>query len=70
MEIGGKWLCDYQLGHTDDVDDAKLPHKTHSLLGGAVNYNEKNGQTGQLLMRSDCLETGNSKCPTVKNDPS
>ena len=68
MEIGGKWLCDYRLGHDDDGPDPELPHKTRNLLGGAVYYTEKNGQTGQLLMRSDRVEKGKSKCPMVEND--
>jgi len=36
LEIGGTWLCDYRLGHADDVADAVLPHKTRCSLGGAV----------------------------------
>jgi hypothetical protein len=68
MEIGGKWLCDYRLGHDDDGPDPELPHKTRNLLGGALYYTEKNGQTGQLLMRSDRVEKGKSKYPMVEND--
>jgi len=48
LEIGGTWLCDYRLGHADDLSDAALPHKTCCSLGGAVHHTEKNGQTGQL----------------------
>jgi len=67
IEIGGKWLCDCGLGHDDDVPDLVLHHKTRNLLGGAVHHTEKNGQTGQLLMRSDRVEKGKSKCPMVEN---
>jgi len=28
MEIGGKWVCDYWVGHADNVEDAKLPERT------------------------------------------
>jgi len=68
MEIGGKWLCDYRLGHDDDDADLVLRHKTRNLLGGALCYTEKSGRTGQLLMHSDCVEKGKSKYPMVEND--
>jgi len=33
-----------------------------------MHHTEKNGQTGQLLMHSDRVEKGKSKCRMVKND--
>ena len=68
LEIGGTWLCDYRLGHADDLSDAVLPHKTRCSLGGAVHHTEKNGQTGQLSMRSERPEKGKKKFPMVEAD--
>jgi len=68
LEIGGKWLCDYRIGHGDDVPEAVLPHKTRCSLGGAVYHTEKNGQTGELLMRSDRPEKGKKQYPMVEGD--
>jgi len=68
LEIGGTWLCDYRVGHADDVPDAVLPHKTRCLLGGAVYYTEKNGQTSELSMSSKRPEKGKKKFPMVEGD--
>ena len=68
LEIGGKWLCDYRIGHADDVEVAELPHKTRCHLGGAVYYAEKKPQTGQLSMRTDRTDKGKKKYPMVEND--
>jgi len=68
LKIGGTWLCDYCLGHADDIPDAMLPHKTRCSLGGAVHHTEKNGQTGELSMRSERPEKGKKKFPMVEGD--
>jgi len=68
LEIGGTWLCDHRLGHADDLSDAVLPHKMRCSLGGAVCHTEKNGQTGQLSMRSERPEKGKKKFPMVEGD--
>jgi len=68
LEIGGAWLCDCRLGCADDLSDAVLPNKTRCSLGGAACHTEKNGQTGQLSMRSECPEKGEKKFPMVEAD--
>ena len=68
LEISGKWLCDYRLGHADDIKVVELPHKTRCHLGGAAYVTEKNGQTGQISMRAHRVENGKKKCPMVEGD--
>ena len=68
LEISGKWLCDYRLGHADDIEVVELPHKTRCHLGGAAYVTEKNGQTGQISMRAHRVENGKKKYPMVEGD--
>ena len=50
LELDGKWLCDYRLGHACEEDTDTLPHKTRTFLGGSIYHTKRNGQTGQISM--------------------
>ena len=52
-EIGGKWLCDYRIGGSDENDRSDLHHKTRTLLGGTAYYVRHNGQTGKFSMQAE-----------------
>jgi len=68
LDLDSAWLCDCRPGHSDDVSDAVLPNKTCCSLGGVLHHTEKNGQTGELSMRSKRPEKGKKKFPMVEGD--